>query len=295
MMSAKLESGMPEFGVIDCHLHLLNHQMFTYPWVQNHPRLQQNFDWNQYASETRDVGLLGALFVEVDVSEHQMKKEIEYFGDFAKGCRNSLLGVVGACRPELPGFENYVDRVAHPALKGFRRIMHNQYNDLCAISSFRENIRVLGARGYTFDLCVTQQQLMSANELIVDCPNTIFVLDHFGNPDVLLNDAPFGPGWQQWKKSIEMMSKSQNLNCKISGIGFNGSHDEVVKRLRPYFETVITHFGWDRVIWGSDYPVCNLGCGLESWIKISREIVESETICNKQKLFCTNGKSIYCI
>ena len=98
-------------------------------------------------------------------------------------------------------------------------------------------------------------------ELIDFCPKVTFILDHCGVPNIKEGD------FNVWKKSIAQLAQRDNLFCKISGIiAYGDTITWTLDDIKPYFEQVVNSFGFKRIIWGSDSPVCNLGGGIETWV-----------------------------
>ena len=128
-------------------------------------------------------------------------------------------------------------------------------------SQFKENIKLLAERSLTFDLCISESQYSACYELITHCPDTIFVLDHCGRPQLAEHD--FGA----WRSSLQRLAECPNVYCKLSGIIEQLSpQDDTLSKLAPHFDTCLDLFGVKRVLWGSDWPVCELGGGLHNWL-----------------------------
>ena len=141
----------------------------------------------------------------------------------------------------------------HPKLKGVRRILHTHPDELGQGKMFIENVARLETYGLSFDFCVLARQLPVAINLASKCPGVAFVLDHCGVPEV--KDQVLDP----WREHIRELSKLPNVACKISGlVAYADPANWKAEDLRPFVEHVIESFGWDRVMFGSDWPVCNL-------------------------------------
>jgi predicted TIM-barrel fold metal-dependent hydrolase len=274
--------------MIDTHQHLFYPDRFGYSWTGVFPSLQGNFDLEAYRAAAADTGIEGSLFMEVDVDEGQAAEEAAFFCGLADDPRNRILGVVASGRPEQERFEAYLDRISHLKLKGIRRVLHTQPDELSRSTRFRENISKLGPRGMTFDLCVLPGQLAAAAALIDACPEVSFVLDHGGNPNIA------GGELGSWSDSLREVARRPNVACKISGLPVHCAPDQVTAAaIRPAVERVVECFGWDRVVWGGDWPVCNLTVSLRGWCNIIREILSAEPAENRQKLFVTNAVKVY--
>jgi predicted TIM-barrel fold metal-dependent hydrolase len=230
--------------------------------------------------------------MEVDCEESD--DEAHYFCALAEQPGSFIQAVVAAARPESPDFERSLEAIAHPRLTGIRRVLHTQPDELSQTSGFRENVNRLGGLGLTFDLCILQRQLPIALELVRACPQTTFILDHCGVPDIAPNDAPAGEGFLAWQKAIRALAAEPNVNGKISGISaYAPAPLRNAQGLRPYTDTMLDAFGSTRLVWGGDWPVVNLGDGLLAWSTITRELLSGLTADERFQILITNAKKIY--
>jgi predicted TIM-barrel fold metal-dependent hydrolase len=278
--------------MIDTHVHLLEPDRFTYDWTQDFPALSGRFDLSDYKKASLESGIQAAVFMEVDCEESD--DEARYFCALAEQPGSLIQAVVAAARPESPGFEQSLEEIAHPRLTGIRRVLHTQPDGLSQTSRFRENVNRLGGLGLAFDLCVLQRQLPIALELVRACPQTTFILDHCGVPDIAPNDAPAGEGFLAWQKAIRALAAEPNVNGKISGISaYAPAPLRNAPGLRPYTDTMLDAFGSTRLVWGGDWPVVNLGDGLLAWSTITRELLSGLTADERFQILTTNAKKIY--
>ena len=153
---------------------------------------------------------------------------------------------------------------------------------------FRENIKRLGGTGLTFDLCVLPRQMDKAIALAALAPNVQFILDHCGVPDIK------GDGFNEWQKAITGIAGLPNVTAKISGVVAYADADSWrVETLEPYVQHIITSFGFDRLVWGSDWPVCTLGGGLATWVAATHALVSGCSDSEKSRLFSENARRIW--
>jgi len=97
-----------------------------------------------------------------------------------------------------------------------------------------------------------------------------------------------------WRERIRELASFPNLACKISGVVAYSDPARVdAASIQPFVEHCIESFGWDRVLFGGDWPVCNLTSSIGDWVRIAREIVGSESIERQEKLFSGNAERIY--
>src|SRR5712664_3502922 len=117
--------------IVDTHQHLLYPERFRYSWCQAIAALEgRAFRLEEYRAAARDTGVEKTLFMEVAVDEPQIKDETDYFLDLANRPENGIAGVVATGRPEREDFPAYLDSILHPRLKGLRRILHTEPDEL---------------------------------------------------------------------------------------------------------------------------------------------------------------------
>ncbi|AHK45722.1 amidohydrolase 2 [Ensifer adhaerens OV14] len=274
--------------IVDTHLHLINKSALTYPWLADVPALDRDFLYSTYEAEARRVGIDTALHMEVDVDPGEMELEISEVRQLSQKAGSLLKGAIAACRPEEDGFAAYLERQqGDPLVKGFRRVLHVVPDDLSEGSLFRENIKRLGGSRFTFDLCVLPHQIPKAIALADLVPDLQFVLDHCGVPDIRSGaDHP-------WRDHISEIAKRPNVVAKISGVVAYADESWNVETLRPYVEHTIGTFGWDRVVWGSDWPVCTLGANLSTWVATTHALLEHCSPGERTKLLSANARRIW--
>jgi len=271
-------------GIVDTHLHLIEPGRFRYPWLDDVPALNRPFDLAAYRAEAATLGIEAMLHMEVDVAEADIAGETAY----VTGLGDGVAGAIAACRPEAPTFAAWLDQAAaNPRVRGFRRILHTQPDELSRAPLFAENLRRLAAHDLSFDLCVLARQLPLAAALADACPDVRFVLDHCGVPDVA------GRALDPWRADIAALAARPNVACKISGVVAYAGPDWTVDDLRPFIEHAIECFGWDRVVWGSDWPVCTLTADLTRWVAATRALLAGTSEAEREKLLASNARRLY--
>ena len=277
--------------IIDTHLHLLYPDQLRYSWAAGVPALQGTASIETYEALARPLGIAAALMMEVDVDEPDIDAEIALVGDLVARDDTFVEGMIAACRPEqaTPAFSAFVDGLAkRPYVKGLRRILHTSPDALSATPTFGANLNQLAAQGYSFDLCVLARQLEPvAVPLAKDCPDLTIILDHCGVPDIA------GGALDAWRKDMRDVSSLPNVHCKVSGIVAYAGPDWTVETLRPYFEHVIECFGWERVVWGSDWPVCRLGGDLAKWVEATHALLAGCSGDEQAALLHRNAQRLY--
>jgi predicted TIM-barrel fold metal-dependent hydrolase len=275
--------------MIDTHLHLIDQSALSYPWLSGVEALNRDFAYEEYALQAHRAGITQALHMEVDVAPSDIEAESNYVATLAKREGSLIAGAISSCRPEEDGFAVFLERQrANPLVKGFRRVLHVMPDDLSESALFRENIKRLGDTRFTFDLCVLPKQIDKAIALADLAPNVQFILDHCGVPDIK------GDGLSDWRGKITDIASRPNVTAKISGVvAYADAETWRVETLEPYVHHVIGSFGWDRLVWGSDWPVCTLGGGLATWVATTHALLSGCSDGEKTKLFSGNAKRIW--
>jgi predicted TIM-barrel fold metal-dependent hydrolase len=274
--------------IVDTHQHLWDVELFRYAWTKQHPTLNRSFRLTDYRAATAGFEVSQTVHLECDVDEEFMLAETEHILRLAEQPDNPLSGVVASCRPERADFPVYLAQLAqHARLKGFRRVLHVVPDEVSLAPAFVPNVRRLAEHHLSFDLCVLARQLPLASRLVKECPDVQFILDHCGNPPIAANALA------DWRAQLGELAQYPNVACKISGIITNASPNWTAAELRPVVEHVIESFGWERVMFGSDWPVCTLAGSFKQWVDALQELTQAAGAENQRKLFQTNAERIY--
>jgi len=275
--------------IVDTHQHLWDKELFHYAWLEPLQKLDRSFRLSDYRDATSGLEIDKTVFVECDVDESQMMDEALHVLRVADDFGSRIAGIVASGRPEHDGFKAHLDALAaHPKVKGLRRILHTSPNEVGLGERFIENVSCLKEYGLSFDICVLARQLTVAINLVSKCPDVAFILDHCGVPDVK------GQSLHPWRDRILELSKFPNVTCKISGlVAYADPANWKAEDLRPFVEHVIESFGWDRVMFGSDWPVCNLTAGYTKWVETLLTLTHSAGEVNQRKLFQENAIRAY--
>jgi len=270
--------------IVDTHLHLVYQDRFSYPWLEDVPALNRQWTADTYFAEAETLGIEAALHMEVDVAEQDMLAETE----FVTRLHPRIAGAIAAARPEHKDFRDHLQRLAEiPGLRGIRRVLHTMPDELSQTDRFVENVQRLANYKLPFDLCVRADQLPIGTQLVAQCPDVQFVLDHCGVPKVAEQEL------EPWRTHIRELARHPNVAAKISGVVAYAGPDWTLETLRPFVEHVIDSFGWDRVVWGSDHPVCTLTANLTRWVEATRALIAGASTDEQARLLHRNAERIY--
>ncbi len=290
-VSAKDELAL--IPIIDCHQHLWDLSKFKLAWVKEGEPLAQSFTQKEYAEATVGLNFVKAVYMEVDVVEEQQQKEADFLIEMIESKKTPTVGAVISGRPNKgDSFKKYVDQFkGSKVIKGLRQVVHTEQTPTghSVTKEFIAGVRYLGDIGLSWDICQRPGDLPDAAKLIGECPGTRFILDHCGNAPIL--DAK---KLEQWKKDIAAVAAHKNCVGKISGIIASVKKgDWSVDQLAPAINHTIEVFGWDRVMFASDWPVCTLGAPLKEWVGALKSIVKDRPEANQKKLFHDNAAKFY--
>lgn len=275
--------------IVDTHQHLWDTEIFRYAWLDSLPKLNRPFRLGDYGQATAELDIEKTVFVECDVDEQQSSDEALHVLKLAEHAGSRLAGVIASARPESDRFEGQVQSlVGYSKLKGIRRILHTQADELGRGAEFIENIRKIPDYHLSFDICVLARQLPIAINLVEKCPRVSFILDHCGVPQV--KERAFDP----WRHHMREIARAPNVSCKISGIvAYADPLNWKPEDLQPFVEHVLDCFGWNRVMFGSDWPVCTLSATYKKWVETLVNLTEFAGERNQAKLFRENAMRIY--
>jgi len=275
--------------IVDTHQHLWDLDLFRYSWLSSVPTLNRSFRMADYLQAAAGLNVVKSVHLEADVDEQYMLDETRHLLALADQPDNPLAGIVACGRPERKDFGNYLEKIAgHPKLKGIRRVLHTRPDELGQGKLFIQNVGTLSDYGLSFDICVLARQLPIAINLVSRCPGVSFILDHCGVPQV--KERVVDP----WRTHIAEIARCPNVVVKVSGlVAYADPKNWTAGDLRPYIEHVIACFGWDRVMFGSDWPVCTLSATYKQWVTALQSITEAAGESNQKKLFHDNAIRVY--
>ncbi len=188
-----------------------------------------------------------------------------------------------AVRPEL---EELVQ--INPLVRGIRRILQSEDVEFCLRPDFVRGVQLLADYGLTFDICIFPGHLPNVIEFVRQVPQVKMILNHIGKPGIKMGE--FDP----WAEGITQLAAMENVHCKVSSLATEADHERWTKEdLKPYVEHVFSCFGFERCIFGSDWPVCTLAADFPTCVSTLEELITGCSEKEKQKLFRTNAIEFY--
>ena len=282
---------MPDFGIVDTHLHLWDPERLSYPWIHEiGPALEQRFLLEEFDAARGDIDVEKIVFVECDCAVEQKGDEVEFITELAKQ-EPRIQGIVVSVPLEQGGGTGWLlEKLAdNPLIRGIRRLIEPVADiGFCLQPNFVEGIRLLPAHNFSFDICIKHHQLEDVIQLVAQCPDTFFVLDHIAKPAIAKQE--FDP----WRQALQELSEMDNVVCKISGMVTEADHGNWTREdLKPYIDHVLECFGFDRVMYGGDWPVSTLATDYVTWVETLEWAVGGCSDDEKRQLFRDNAVTHY--
>jgi L-fuconolactonase len=281
---------MPEFPIIDTHVHLYDVDALSYGWLKNVPKINRTYRMKDFDAAVGPVAIEKLVFAEVAVDPGRNIDEAAFVQGMADADPR-LAGMIAHAPVEKgAAVEEHLEALAKfSTLRGIRRLMETEVNQAFALEpGFLEGVRRVGRHGLSFDICVKHWGLIFAIELAKRCPDVSFVLDHIGKPGIKHGLT------EPWWSGMRELARLPNVVCKISGVVTEDDHAAWDRnRIKPYIEHAIECFGFDRVMFGSDWTVSLLAIDYPSWVAMVDEVVTGESLENRRKLYVENAKRVY--
>jgi L-fuconolactonase len=279
------------FEVVDTHQHLWDLKQFRLPWTAESPAMARDFSMQDYLAATAGIPIVKSVYLEVDVVPAEQQAEADYVVELCRRGAGPLAAAVISGRPAGDGFRAYISPYKdHRYVRGLRQVLHGPSTPAgyCLEKPFVAGIRLLGELGLSFDICIRPGELADAARLIDACPGTAFVLDHCGNADLKQQDR------SAWKRDLAAVAQRKNVVVKVSGIIASAVPRQwTVDDLAPVVNHTLDSFGPDRVMFGGDWPVCNLAASYRGWYDALREIVSGRPQSEERRLFHDNAVKHY--
>ena len=282
---------MPDFGIVDTHLHIWDPSELRYPWLDDIPLLNKRYLLEDYRQATADLTTERMVFLQCEVAFDQFLDEARWVAGVAR--EDPRIEGIVAWAPLEQGeaaAEALDQLVEIPQVRGIRRIIQFEPDpEFCLRPAFVEGVRLLERYDLSFDICIKgDEQFANTLELVHRCPNVQFILDHIGKPDIA--DGVLDP----WRAQLRELASFDNTTCKVSGLVVEADMESwTPEDLRPYLDTVFDTFGFDRVTFGGDWPVVLQAAEYREWVAALDLVLEGTSEDERRKLYRDNAIRFY--
>ena len=252
---------------IDSHQHFWHYSPTEHTWMSDSmSAIRRNFLPEDLQPLLANLSFSGCIAVQARQSLEETRWLLELADRFSL-----IKGVVGwldLCSPELPSqLEQFAN---HPKLVGVRHVVQDEPDDEFVLRpDFRRGIAQLQEFDLTYDLLLFPKHLPAAVRLVEEFPDQPFVLDHIAKP--FIAQSLISP----WQEDIQQLAQFPNVSCKLSGMVTEAKWQQwQPEDYRPYLDTVVEAFGSDRLMIGSDWPVCLLSSDYASTMQLVIEYIQ---------------------
>jgi L-fuconolactonase len=275
--------------IIDSHVHFWEPRSLRYAWLDDLPLLNRAYLPEHVPAGGADWQVEALVFVQADCAAEQGLREVDWVTSLAAGDAR-IQGIVAFAPLEQgEAVRNMLAQLRQrPLVKGVRRLIQSEPMGFSVQPNFVAGVQLLAGHDLRCDLCIRHFQLPDVIQLVQQCPQVSFVLDHVGKPDIKngLRDP--------WRKDMAALAALPNVMCKLSGLVTEADWQAwKAADLRPYIDHVLHVFGPERVMFGSDFPVVTLAASYSQWMETLREASRSLSKNEQEKVFYHSAAKFY--
>ncbi len=270
---------------LDSHQHFWSYDAAQYPWIPPGSALQRDWLPDDLAALQTPLGFDGSIAVQA----RQTLEETRWLLALAHSAP-AIKGVVGWVDLRSPDVAAQLSEFApHPRFVGVRHVVQDEPDDRFLVQpDFMRGIAALVQFHLTYDLLIFPRQLPAAVELARKFPDQPFVLDHIAKPPI--KDGAMSP----WREQICELASCRNVHCKVSGMVTEADPKAWRSEdFTPYLDVVFEAFGIDRVMFGSDWPVCLLAGSYAHVVRLVEDYTSAFSASEREAFFGGNAARFF--
>lgn len=269
---------------IDAHHHLWRYRPASFGWIDPDAGIARDFTVDDLTTALASAGIDAAIAVQA----RQCDEETAFLLAAAQGCA-AIIGVVGWIDLRAPDVEARLEAQSAPRLLGYRHVVQDEPDpNFLLAENFIRGVRAVASRSLSYDLLVNAAQLPTVPRFLDAVGPGRFVLDHAAKPAIARDE------WRPWADDLAAIAAHPNVWCKVSGLVTEA--DPAAWRpedIEPYLEHVLEVFGPDRLIWGSDWPVCLLAASYAAVADLVADFVSRRCPSAMADIFGGNAARAY--
>ena len=273
-------------GIVDSHQHFWRVGRFDYPWMNPEVEvLCQDYLPPALEPILKQCGVAQTILVQASnsVAETRWLLSLADHNSF-------IAGVIGWVDLQADDVARQLDDLTtHSKFKGVRHLVESEpAGDWLAQPNVIRGLRELESRQLTYDLLVHTKHLKHAETVAQECPELRLVVDHLAKPSIVSGAV------DDWRGEITNLAAYQNVWCKLSGLVTEADHDQwQVPDLRPYVDIALNCFGAERLMFGSDWPVCLLAASYQRVFETAQSLLVDLKTEDRERVFSQNAKEFY--
>lgn len=275
---------------VDAHHHLIDPAIRDYPWIAGrYAPLRRRWDLADLRVQTADLAVDRTIVVQTLADS----AETEDFLSAAAKSGGLIAGVVGWVDLTAADVSDRVDELREAPggsrLVGVRHQAHDEPDpDWLARPDVIRGLRVLAERGLAYDLLVRPRELPATLAAVEAVEGLSFVIDHGAKPEIAAGVT------EPWRERLAAIAARPNVTCKVSGLVTEAAWASwTVQDLQPYVDELVTLFGPDRLMWGSDWPVCTLAASYAEVLSAARTCLSGLSPVDSAAVFAGTATRVY--
>lgn len=272
--------------MIDSHQHFWQVGRFDYPWMTSDLGvLYRDYLPDELASILARNSVEKTVLVQASnsLAESRWLLNLADQNSFVAG----VVGWVDLMSPDVDA--QLRELAAHPKFKGVRHLVESEPQDDWLVQpAVLSGLKRLSTYGLSYDLLVHTRHLKHIPRVAESCPELALVIDHLAKPPIAKNEI------DEWSEAFKPLASYPNIHCKLSGLVTEANWTSwQTDDLRPFVEFALESFGPERLMFGSDYPVCLLASSYDRVLASFQEILKSQNDDEREKIFSTNAARFY--
>lgn len=282
----------PPQRLIDTHVHFWDPRRLRYSWLQGNPLLNRPYTAADYPAPGSDSTTEALVFVECDTDPGQSLEEIQFVEDQARADAR-IRAIVAHAPLELgtqvePLLERIVTRSSR--VRAIRRILQAEPDVGAVLQSpdFIAGVRLLTRYKLHFEITVNYTQMDAVIDFVRTVPEVPMVLDHCGKPGIRHDEIDL------FRRHARELARHSNIQCKLSGLATEAAEGRWTEaQLLPYIDSAVEAFGPDRLLYGSDWPVCLQAISPARWVNVLERALQRCSPHERQQIFHSNANRLY--
>jgi L-fuconolactonase len=282
---------MAPVRVVDTHVHFWDPRRLKYSWLQDDVLLNRPYEVRDYPTRQDDATIDALVFVECDTDPGQSLEEIRFVEEQARADQR-IRAIVAHAPLELgsavePLLEQIVASSAR--VRGIRRILQAEpdVGVLLQSPAFIAGVRLLARFKLHFEITVNHTQMDAVLELVRTLPEIPMVLDHCGKPGIRLEQLGL------FQRQAAELARHPNILCKLSGLATEADEHWTEAQLLPYIDSAVEAFGPERLLYGSDWPVCLRAISPARWLNVLERALRGYSSQQRRQILYDNANRLY--
>jgi len=271
--------------IIDAHQHFWQYDPINYSWINDEMQvIRKDFLPADLHTLYQSIGVTGCVAVQAEQTMQETERLIAYAQqyDFIKG----VVGWIDICDTNIVNALQQWKH--HRQLKGFRHVLQGEAPEFMLQDAFINGLHTIHQEGYTYDILVFPHHLDAVLQLLDRCPGHRFVIDHVAKPLIRQQEI------NEWAAKMKAIAAHPNVYCKISGMITEAHWDTwQPAHLHPYLDVVVAAFGTQRIMFGSDWPVCLVAGSYRQWLKVVQNYFSGYSFEEQERFFAGNAITFY--